>query len=145
MFNSINVSASGLTAERLRMDVISRNIANANVTRTATGTPYRRQVPIFKSQSSKSFRDVFDTSVSKLANNFEGVEVVDVVDDMSAFKEVYNPNHPDADERGIVLMPNVDTVTEMINLISASRSYEANVTSLNTAKSMAMKALELGR
>ncbi len=145
MFNSINVSASGLTAERLRMDVISRNIANANVTRTATGTPYRRQIPIFKSQSSKSFRDVFDTSVSKLANNFEGVEVVDVVDDMSAFKEVYNPNHPDADERGIVLMPNVDTVTEMINLISASRSYEANITSLNTAKSMAMKALELGR
>ncbi len=144
MFNSINVSASGLTAERLRMDVISRNIANANVTRTATGTPYRRQVPIFRSQSSKSFKDVFDTSMSKM-NQFEGVEVVEVADDMSAFKEVYNPSHPDADERGIVLMPNVDTVTEMVNLIAASRSYEANITTLNTAKSMAMKALELGR
>ncbi len=144
MFNSINVSASGLTAERLRMDVISRNIANAKVTRTASGTPYRRQIPIFKSDTKKSFKDVFDTSLANM-DSFEGVEVVDVVEDMSAFKEVYDPSHPDADERGIVLMPNVDTVTEMINLIAASRSYEANVTSLNTAKSMAMKALEIGR
>lgn len=143
MFNSINVSAGGLTAERLRMDVISRNIDNANVTRTALGTPYRRQIPIFRS-ASKSFGDVFDVALAS-RKRFEGVEVVKVAEDKSPFKQVYNPSHPDADERGIVLMPNVDTVTEMVNLIAASRAYEANITSLNTAKTMAMKALELGR
>lgn len=144
MFNSINVSASGLTAERLRMDVISRNIANANVTRTAAGTPYRRQIPIMRAQAPKSFKEAFDTSLAS-QQRFEGVEIVKVAEDKSPFKEVYNPSHPDADERGIVLMPNVDTVTEMVNLIAASRAYEANITSLNTAKSMAMRALEIGK
>ncbi len=143
MFNSINISASGLTAERLRMDIISRNIANANVTRTASGTPYRRQIPIMRQIQGSSFAASLDHAMG--VANGEGVEISDVKDDMTPFKSVYNPSHPDANEDGYVLMPNVDTVTEMVNLIAASRSYEANVTVLNSAKSMAMKALEIGK
>ncbi len=144
MFNSINVSASGLTAERLRMDVISRNIANANVTRTAAGTPYRRQVPIFRALKPKTFKMTYDKAIGAAVAG-EGVEVYKVVEDTTPFRQVYNPSHPDANEDGMVLMPNVDTVTEMINLIAASRAYEANVTTINAAKGMAMKALEIGR
>ncbi len=143
MFNSINISASGLTAERLRMDIISRNIANANVTRTASGTPYRRQIPIMRQVKGNSFATSLSNAMG--VENGEGVEITDVKDDMSPFKSVYNPSHPDANEDGYVLMPNVDTVSEMVNLIAASRSYEANVTVLNSAKSMAMKALEIGK
>lgn len=144
MFGSINISASGLTAERLRMDIISRNIANANVTRTASGTPYRRQVPIMRQIKPSGFKAAF-TNALGYANAGEGVEISKVEEDPRPFKQVYNPSHPDANEDGIVLMPNVDTVSEMVNLISASRAYEANVTSINSAKSMAMKALEIGR
>lgn len=143
-FNSINISSTGLTAERLRMDIISKNIANVNTTRTSSGMPYRRQVPIFKEKENKSFSEF----LSEAKNDYEtgnGVEVTAIKDDQSPFKRVYNPGHPEADEKGYVLMPNVDIVTEMINLISASRAYEANVTALNSSKSMAMKALEIGR
>lgn len=143
-FKSINISSSGLTAERLRMDIISKNIANANTTRTSSGTPYKRQMPIFREKEGASFSNY----LSKAKGNYDtgnGVEVSKIIEDKSPFKKVYNPGHPDADEKGYVLMPNVDIVTEMINLISASRAYEANVTSLNSTKSMAMKALEIGR
>lgn len=142
--NSINTSATGLTAERLRMDIISKNIANVNTTRTSSGMPYRRQVPIYKEKDSKTFSDFLNDAKGnyKLGN---GVEVTAIKDDKSPFKRIYNPGHPEADEKGYVLMPNVDIVTEMINLISASRAYEANVTALNSGKSMAMKALEIGR
>jgi len=143
-FKSINTSATGLTAERLRMDIISKNIANVNTTRTSSGMPYRRQVPIFKEKEGKSFTDFLNGA----KNNYSlgnGVEVIDIKEDKSPFKKVYNPGHPEANEKGYVLMPNVDIVTEMINLISASRAYEANVTALNTSKGMAMKALEIGR
>lgn len=143
-FNSFNISATGLTAERLRMDVISKNIANANTTRTSAGTPYRRQIPIFKEMENTSFADVFEQALGKQTPG-EGVEVVAIKEDMSDFKREYNPSHPDADEDGYVLLPNVDVVTEMINLISASRAYEANVTLINGTKSMAMKALSIGR
>ncbi len=143
-FNSFNVSATGLTAERLRMDVISKNIANTNTTRTSAGTPYRRQIPIFKELESASFKDVFDQAMGDKSAG-QGVEVVAIKEDMSDFKREYNPSHPDADEDGYVLLPNVDVVTEMINLISASRAYEANVTVINGTKSMAMKALSIGR
>ncbi len=143
MFNSINISASGLTAQRLRMDIISRNIANANTTRTSSGTPYRRQIPIMREVEGDSFKSALSCAMNK--RNGEGVEISEVKEDMSDFKSVYNPSHPDANEKGYVLMPNVDTVTEMVNMISATRSYEANVTALNSAKSMAMKALEIGR
>lgn len=142
--NSINTSATGLTAERLRMDIISKNIANVNTTRTSSGMPYRRQVPIYKEKDSKAFSDFLNDAKDNY-NLGNGVEVTAIKDDKSPFKKIYNPGHPEADEKGYVLMPNVDIVTEMINLISASRAYEANVTALNSSKSMAMKALEIGR
>lgn len=145
IFKSINVSATGLTAERLRMDVISKNIANANTTRTIAGTPYRRQIAVFKEQGNVNN---FETMLKKAKGEFtigNGVEVSEIVEDQSDFKRIYNPGHPDADDEGYVLMPNVDVVTEMINLMTASRSYEANITALNSSKSMAMKALEIGR
>lgn len=144
MFNSINISATGLSAERLRMDIISRNIANANVTRTAAGTPYRRQIPIMREIRPSGFGTVLTKALGKDLMG-GGVEISRVAEDDAPFKQVYNPSHPDANEEGIVLMPNVDAVTEMVNLIAASRAYEANVTTMNAAKSMAMKALEIGR
>ncbi|SHJ43059.1 flagellar basal body rod protein FlgC [Tepidibacter formicigenes] len=143
MFNSINISSSGLTAERLRMDIISKNIANANTTRTANGTPYRRQVVTFKTAENSSFKEHLNNSLNK--NIAQGVEVESIKEDNSAFKRVYDPGHPDADKDGYVLMPNVNIVTEMVNMISATRSYEANVTALNASKSMMMKALEIGK
>ncbi|MCA0384191.1 MAG: flagellar basal body rod protein FlgC [Firmicutes bacterium] len=143
-FNSINVSATGLTAERLRMDLISENIANANVTRTASGTPYRRKVAVFRAQEADSFQQMLE--VAKGARGLgNGVEVAGIVEDQSPFKKEYNPNHPDADEEGYVSLPNVEVVNEMINMISASRAYEANITAVNTTKAMAMKALEIGK
>lgn len=144
MFNSINISATGLSAERLRMDIISRNIANANVTRTAAGTPYRRQIPIMREIRPSGFGNVLSQALGKELMG-GGVEISKVEEDDAPFKQVYNPSHPDANKDGIVLMPNVEPVTEMINLIAASRAYEANVTTMNAAKSMAMKALEIGR
>lgn len=144
-FKSVNVSATGLTAERLRMDLISKNIANADTTRTAAGTPYRRQMAVFREQEGNSaFANVLDAEKGKNAAG-NGVEVVEIVEDQTDFKRIHNPGHPDADEEGYVLMPNVDVVTEMVNLISASRGYEANVTALKASKAMASKALEIGR
>lgn len=144
IFGSINISASGLTAERLRLDTISKNIANANTTRTSNGGPYRRQVVVFKAREGEGS---FASHLNNVQGNQsgKGVEVVGIKQDASPLKRVYEPGHPDADEEGYVLMPNVDIVTEMANMISASRGYEANVTAMNTTKSMAMKALELGR
>lgn len=142
--SSINVSASGLTAEKLRMDVISRNIANVNTTRTAEGTPYRRQVVVFQEDENRmSFSDYLTDASRKLIGS--GVKVVGINEDKTPFKSVYDPGHPDADEKGYVKMPNVDVMTEMVNMITASRAYEANVTAINSTKSMAMKALEIGR
>ncbi len=143
-FNSLNISSSGLTAERLRMDVISRNIANANTTRTAAGTPYRRQIPIFQEMKSTAFSEVFD-AVTGGNTARDGVEVTAIVEDKSPLKREYNPTHPDADKDGYVMLPNVDVVSEMINLISANRAYDANVTVSNGIKSMALKAMEIGR
>lgn len=143
-FNSINVSASGLTAERLRMDLISENIANANTTRTASGTPYRRKIAIFREQEP----DAFAIALGKANNAFQtgnGVEIAGISEDQSPFKKEYNPNHPDADADGFVSLPNVEIVNEMINMISASRAYEANITSIGNTKSMAMRALEIGK
>ena len=144
-FKSINVSATGLTAERLRMDVISKNIANANTTRTASGSPYRRQVTIFREQGvDNTFENALAVAQGKYVGG-NGVEVAKVEDDKRPFKKIFNPGHPDADNEGYVLMPNVEVVTEMINLISSTRGYEANVTSLNNSKQMLLKALEIGR
>jgi len=145
IFNSINISASGLTAQRLRMDIVTKNIANANTTRTTNGTPYRRQVAIFKSKDNNmSFSEHLRRSNGQ-TSNLTGVEVAAIQNDSSPYKKIYEPGHPDADETGYVLMPNVDIVTEMANMISATRAYEANVTALNGTKSMALKALEIGK
>ena len=143
-FNSINVSASGLTAERLRMDLISENIANANTTRTASGTPYRRKIAVFREQQP----DAFAVALGKANNAIQtgnGVEIAGIAEDQSPFKKEYNPNHPDADADGFVSLPNVEIVNEMINMISASRAYEANITSIGNTRNMAMKALEIGK
>lgn len=142
-FNSLRVSASGLSAERLNMDVLANNLANANTTRTAEGGPYRRQRVVF---SPRTQRPLFYVSAMPSQEiNFvgSGVRVVGIVPDPSAPKRVYDPNHPDANADGYVLMPNINPVTEMVDMISASRAYEANITAINAAKSMAMKALEI--
>lgn len=142
--NSIDISASALTAEKLRMDIISKNIANANTTRTANGTPYRRQVVVFEDAGNNvPFSQYLNDASKALIGN--GVKVKGIAEDKSPFKMQYDPGNPDADENGYVKLPNVDVMTEMVNMITASRAYEANVTAINSAKSMAMKALEIGR
>ncbi|OPJ57081.1 flagellar basal body rod protein FlgC [Alkalithermobacter paradoxus] len=143
LFRSINISASGLTAERFRMDILSKNIANVNTTKTVNGTPYRRQVVVFKEAENNSFKSYLSKATN--SNKSSGVEVAYVKDDNSPYKRVYDPGHPDADKEGYVLMPNIDIVTEMVNMISATRGYEANITALNSTKSMMLKALEIGK
>ncbi len=141
---TLGVSASGLTAQSFRMDVISENIANAEVTRTADGNPYRRRNVIMgEREITTSFAEELNGANARIRG--DGVKITDVVEDPSDFKMVYKPGHPDADENGYVSYPNVDTVTEMVDLISATRSYEANVTAFNATKNMALKALEIGK
>jgi len=144
-FSALDIGASALTAQRLRMDVISQNIANANTTRTENGTPYRRRDVIFEEKSLGAPFSDYLTASSKEKIAGQGVRVAAIVEDGSPFKKVYDPGNPDADADGYVQMPNVDIITEMVNMISATRAYEANVTSINSTKSMAMKALEIGR
>lgn len=134
IFSNFGISASGLTAQRLRMDTIANNIANIETTRTPEGGPYRRQIPLFAPRQP-----------DESGKPGGGVRVQALLQDQSPFKRVYEPSHPDADEEGYVLMPNVELVKEMVNMIDASRAYEANVTALNTAKDMAQRALEIGR
>jgi len=148
ILNALSISASGMTAQRLRMDLISQNIANVSTTRGANGRPYRRQTLIFEEKGLNSFQNALMMATmdgpSKLSGN--GVKVSAIVEDhVTAMKKVYDPSHPDSDEDGYVLYPNVDTVTEMTNLISATRSYEANATAFNATKNMLLKGLELGK
>ncbi len=145
-FSALETSASGLTAQRLRMDVISQNLANASTTRTATGDPYRRKTVVFQEKSgTESFASYLSDASRRKMGIGNGVRVTGIVADNSPFREVYDPGHPDADENGIVRMPNVDTVTEMVDMISATRAYDANVTAMSGTKAMALKALEIGR
>jgi flagellar basal-body rod protein FlgC len=139
-FNSLDVSASALTAQRLRMDTISQNIANTNTTRTDKGTPYRRKTVVFEER--KTFSDYMNNAADSAG---EGVRVTKIAEDKSDFKKVYDPGNPDADKDGYVQMPNVEIVNEMIDMISATRSYEANVTAINGTKGMIAKALEIGK
>jgi flagellar basal-body rod protein FlgC len=139
----MDTSASGLTAQRLRLDVISQNIANANTTRTPEGGPYRRKAVLFESvQNKESFNSILNKYTASENN---GVRVSKIVEDNKPFPIIYDPTHPDADEKGYVQMPNVNMVEEMVNMISASRSYEANVTTFNAMKAMVSKALEIGK
>jgi len=141
--NALNISASGLTAQRMRMNVINSNLANMHTTRTTEGGPYVRKDVVFAAQSaSTGFNDVLQ---DQLKDGLNGVKVVGVVNDEKPPLLKYDPNHPDADERGYVKLPNINLMEEMVNLMSASRSYEANVTAIKATKSMASKALEIGR
>ena len=140
MFSSLRISSSGLSAERLRMDIIADNIANAETTRTPEGGPYKRKIASFEENLTKELNTNYEYEPE-----FKGVKVTKIYEDNSPFKRVYDPSNPDADSKGYVLMPNVNTLNEMVDLISASRSFEANVTAVNAEKQMAAKALEIGR
>ena len=134
LFGSLDVSASGMSAQRTRMDVVAENIANANTTRDANGQPYQRKEVVLQTQGGQSFGDVLD-----------GVRVAAVTNDPSPPRQVYDPGHPDANAQGYVTLPNVNPVTEMVDLISSSRGYEANVTAMNDAKQMFSKSLDILR
>lgn len=143
MFGAFDVNASGLTAQRYRMDTISENIANVDTTRTANGQPYRRKTVVFEEKGTGA---TFSNALNKATGTYrgQGVRVSGTYEDTDTdLKKVYDPSHPDADENGYVLYPNVDIVTEMTNMIDASRSYEANATAFGASKSMAMKGLEM--
>ncbi len=145
LFTSFDINASGLTAERYRMDIISQNIANANTTRTEDGTPYRRKVVTFAEKDSQT---PFSRVLNEARDNYsgKGVRVSSVEEDRwTEMKMVYDPAHPDADENGYVLYPNVNIVTEMTNMIDASRAYEANATAFGASKAMALKGLEMAQ
>lgn len=147
MFNSLNISASALTAQRLRMDVVSSNIANASTTRgtyvNGKWEPYRRKMVVME-QREKAFDQILQGKMQK-QTQYQGVRVTGIVEDQTPFNMVYDPSNPDANNEGYVMTPNVDLSKEMVDLLAASRAYEANVTSFNTGKSMMLKALEIGR
>ena len=136
-FSVFKISASALGSQKKRIDVISANLANINTTRTAEGGPYRRRDVVFKSAEIGGFEERLRSAM--------GVEVTRVVKDPRPPRLVYDPGHPDADENGYVAMPNINLMKEMVNLMLASRSFEANVTAMGAAKSMFTKALEIGR
>ncbi len=144
MFSSFDISASGLTAQRLRMDLIAGNIANVNTTRTPEGGPYRRKLPVFNQKQDSSFSKIFKDSLAgeKIG---QGVEISAIIEDDSPFRMVYRPEHPDADENGYLAKPNIDITTEMVDMIEASRAYEANITALDTTKNMAVQAIQIGQ
>jgi flagellar basal-body rod protein FlgC len=144
-FGGLDISASGLTAERLRMDVTAENLANAQTTRGANGQPYRRKEVVLQEAPGSFGATLSQAMGGGRAGSTGGVQVAGVVEDQAPLKRVYDPGHPDADAQGYVSMPNVDTVTEMVDLISASRAYEANVTAMNAAKQMFAHTLELLR
>ena len=145
MFTGIDASASGLTAERLRMDVISNNIANANTTRTDQGGAYKRRYVVFmpREKELQSFEQMLKQAVGYRKSSGEGVRAVAIMEDKEQGPLVYDPTHPDANAEGYVEKPNVNIVSEMVDMITAHRAYEANTTAINAAKSMAMKALDI--
>jgi flagellar basal-body rod protein FlgC len=150
LFDSLSISASGMSAERLRMDVVSDNLANANTTRGADGKPYvRKEVVLQQTGGGSSFGQLLagfqGASVDGASLDGAGVRVTGIVDDPTPGRRVYDPGHPDADAQGYVTMPNVNSVTEMVDLITASRGYEANVTAMNATKQMFTKTLDLLR
>ncbi len=149
MFNSFNIASTGLTAQRLRMDLISSNIANSTTTRTPEGGAYRRQRAIFAPVNIRPFYKSPLVPGRVEHGEGKGVRVVKIEEDKEPFRLVYDPTHPDAintgPKKGYVEMPNVNVVMEMTDMVSASRSYEANVTMINNTKSMFTKALEIGR
>ena len=158
LFDVISTSASAMTANRFWLDIIAGNIANANTTRTAEGAPYWRRMPVFQ----EAVRDVMNEESESESDSAEvsmdgpmdaeaakpkgkGVNVMGVADDPTPLKVIYSPGHPDADDQGFVVMPNVNIIREMVDMISANKAYDANVQVTNAAKSMITKALEIGK
>ena len=142
-FDALHVSASGLSAQRLRMNLISANLANMNTTRTKNGGPFRRKDPVFSAQApGASFREVLRNRQKEMVKE---VAVIGIVEDSRLPIRKHDPDHPDADEDGYVALPNINVMEEMVNMISATRSYEANVAAVKAAKDMALKALEIGQ
>ena len=140
--DSMNITGSALTAERFRMNIALQNLANQNTTRTASGEPYRRKQVVFQERGI-SFQDSLRTATAKVEGG--GVRVTQVVESQRDFIPVYDPNHPDANEEGYVMMPNVNSTEERIDLMGASNAYEANLTALKLVQSLALKALEIGK
>ena len=148
LFDALNISGSGLSAERLRMDVTAENLANAQSTQGADGQPYRRKEVVLQQADGAGFDGALRTAMGGAqgsASGARGVQVVGIAEDQTPNRQIYDPGHPDANAQGYVEMPNVDSVTEMVDLISASRAYEANVTAMQTAKQMFVKTLDLLR
>ena len=149
MSDALDISASGLTAQRYRMDIISENVANANTTRKEDGSIYRRKVVTFEAKGTDGvpFKTVLGRSTADLSDHLgKGVRITSVQEDKtSEYKKVYDPSHPDADEAGYVYYPNVDIITEMTNLIDASRAYEANATVVDATKNMLQQGLNMGK
>jgi flagellar basal-body rod protein FlgC len=144
LLSAMDISASGLNAQRRRLEVISSNLANANTTRTVEGGPYRRKDLVFESAPvNESFSTNLDSAMERPGQS--GVEVSAIYEDEAPFIKKYDPSHPDADAEGFILMPNVNPIEEMVNMISATRSFEASVQSINTIKEIARKSLEIGR
>lgn len=155
--SSLDIAGSGMTAQKKRLDIISENISNRETTRTDDGGPYRRKLSVFREIDSGKFTRVFNERMTLLNDaasrmrartsdkGIGGVMVSEIIEDQSEFIPVYDPNHPDANEEGYVMMPNVDNTVEMIDAMAASRSYSANIAAFEAIKDMAMKALEIGR
>jgi flagellar basal-body rod protein FlgC len=143
ILTALRLAASGLATQKVRLDVSAMNLANAHVTRTLEGGPYRaKNVVVAATPLPQDFAEKLDEA---LATKLSRAQVIAVIDDQSPFKEVYDPGHPDADERGYVKYPNVDVMSEMVELLEASRAYEANLSVVNITKSLALKTLELLR
>ena len=136
---SLEASASGLYAQRERMNIIASNLANLETTRTDKGGPYRRKMVVMRSKSmAGSFKNIMDRQV-------EGVQIEQIVEDKSPFNKVFNPSHPDADKDGYLLKPNVELIVETTNMLMARRAFEANIAAIKAARQMILKALEIGR
>ncbi|NPB09830.1 MAG: flagellar basal body rod protein FlgC [Thermodesulfobacteria bacterium] len=142
LITALRLAATGLSAERVRLNVASMNIANAHVTRTLDGGPYRAKNVVM---AASPFEPAFERDLRSALSEWQAPEVIAITDDQSPFHEVYDPTHPDADERGIVRYPNVDVLTEMVDLMAASRAYEANLSVVTITKSMALKTIDILR
>ena len=137
LLDTFNIAASGLTAQRVRVQTISSNLANARTTRTEDGGPYQRRAPVFKAQPTKTFGSALEQELSSVR-----IDRIAQIDDQ---RMVFDPKHPDANPEGFVAMPDIDVLAEMVDLMTASRSYEANINAVNTTRDMALRALEIGR
>lgn len=142
ILTSIDIAANGMTAQRTRLNVISMNLANANTTRTANGGPYRQKTVIFETVPATSFKEQF---LNALDRHLYSVKVTRIEGVPGDFKKIFDPAHPDADEKGYVYLPNVNLVQEMVKMLNANRSFEANASVVRAAKDMALKALDIGR